>query len=72
MALYRIATTGVGKGNNEVTFRRLQYVCDNRTSWDGGWYTHIPADAKHWKTPGGAARWLAARPDINGTVELAK
>lgn len=55
---------------NKLVDNGVRFVCDDRRSWDGGWFTNRPAEAKTWKTAWGAQRWLTERPAIKGTVEV--
>lgn len=46
------------------------YVADRGRTWDGGWHVRYASQAKTWKTEAGARRWLEARPDIRGEIEV--
>jgi hypothetical protein len=37
---------------------------------DGTWITGRFLDAKEWKTRAGAARWLAARPELQSIATI--
>lgn len=50
----------------------IEYVRSAQLA-DGTWVTRRRVDAKQWKTAQGAARWLAAHPELSAiaTTEAA-
>jgi hypothetical protein len=64
---YRIRLISAGT----YVFYRVNYVVDPRKERNGSWYDEYQPIAKHWKTRGGAQRWLDARPDVKGIIEIA-